>query len=95
MAFGELNVVPRTQAIIVQHCKNTVNDITKLESFLNKQIMVFLLNVMLVIGLQPKVYQLSYISFGFVMMTLCVVWEGQTRNMHSIGLPCLPYGMCK
>jgi hypothetical protein len=78
MAFGELNVFPRTQVVIVQRYKNTINNITKLESFLNKQIMVFLLNVMLVIGLQPKVYQLNYISFGFVMMTLCVVWEGQT-----------------
>jgi hypothetical protein len=40
---------------------------------------------MLVIGLQPKVYQLSYISFGFVMMTFYVVWEGQAGNMHLIG----------
>ncbi len=32
--------------------------------------------------LQHKVYQLSYISFGFVMMTLCIVWEGQAGNMH-------------
>jgi hypothetical protein len=22
---------------------------------------------------------------GFVMMTLCIMWEGQIRNMHSIG----------
>ncbi len=29
-----------------------------------------------VTSLQPKVYQLNYINFGFVMMTLCVVWEG-------------------
>jgi hypothetical protein len=50
---------------------------------------------MLVPSLQPKVYQLSYISFGFVMVTLCVVWEGQARNMQLIGQPCLPYGMCK
>jgi hypothetical protein len=42
-----------------------------------------------------SIYQLNYISFGFIMMTFYVVWEGQTRNMHLIGQPCLPYGMCK
>jgi len=73
MAFGELNVVLQSQAIVAQHCKKTLNNIAKLKSFINKQIVVLLLCVMLVIGLQPKVYQLSYISFGFVMMTLCVV----------------------
>jgi hypothetical protein len=45
---------------------------------------------MLAIGLQPKLYQLSYISFGFVMMTLCVVWEGQTLDaFDSLALPAL------
>jgi hypothetical protein len=45
---------------------------------------------MLVIGLQPKLYQLSYISFGFVMMTLCVVWEGQTLDaLDRLALPAL------
>jgi len=73
MAFGELNVVPRSQTIIAWCYKKTQNTTTKLESFQNKQIMVFLLCVMLVISMQPKVYQLSYISFGFVMMTLCIV----------------------
>jgi hypothetical protein len=77
MTFGELNVVLQNQTVLAQHCKKTLNNITKLKSFLNKQIVVLLLCVMLVIGLQPKVYQLSYISFGFVMMTLCVVGKGQ------------------
>jgi hypothetical protein len=75
--FGELNVVPRNQAIIVQHCKKTLHITTKPESFQNKQIMVFMLRIMLVIDMHPKVYQLSYISFGFAMMTSCVLWEGQ------------------
>jgi len=57
--------------------------------------MVFQLLVMLFISLQPKVYQFNYISFGFVMMTFCVVWEGQIGNMHLIGQSCLPYGICK
>jgi hypothetical protein len=37
---------------------------------------------MLVNGLLPKVYQLSYISFGFVMMTLCMC-VGR-RDKHEI-----------
>jgi hypothetical protein len=53
---------------------------TKLIS--NKQIVVFLFHVMLVTSLQPKVYQLSYISFGFIMMTFCVMWEGQLINIR-------------
>jgi hypothetical protein len=63
MTFGRLNVVLQNQAVIVQHCKNTLNNIAKLKLFLNKEIVVLLLCVMLVIGPQPKVYQLSYISF--------------------------------
>jgi hypothetical protein len=47
--------------------------------------MVFLLCVMLVIGLQPKVHRSNYINFGFVMMSLIIVWERQTRNMHLTG----------
>ncbi len=85
MAFGELNIIPRNKAVIAQHCKKTLNTTTKPKSFQNKQIMVFMFHVMLVTNLQPKVYQLSYISFGFVMMTLCVVWEGEIGNMHLIG----------
>jgi hypothetical protein len=41
---------------------------------------------MLVTNLQPKVYQLSYICFGFVMMTLYVVLEGQVRNIDRLAL---------
>jgi hypothetical protein len=40
---------------------------------------------MLVINLQPMVYQLNYIRFGFIMMTFFVMWEGQAGNMHLIG----------
>jgi hypothetical protein len=29
MAFGELNVVPQSQAIVVQHCKKILNTTTK------------------------------------------------------------------
>jgi hypothetical protein len=76
--FGELNVVPQNQTIIGQHCKKTLNIIRKPKSFQNKQIMLFLLHIILVIDLQPKVYQLNYISYCFVMMILCVLWEGQT-----------------
>jgi hypothetical protein len=57
--------------------------------------MVVQLFIMLVTSMQPKLYQFGYISFGFVMMSLHVIWEGQVGNMHSIGQPCLPYGMCK
>jgi hypothetical protein len=84
MTFGESNATFQSLKLNFQHCKKTLNIITKPKSFQNKQIMVFLLHVMLVIGLQPKVHQLSQISFGFVMMTLIVVWEGQARNMHLI-----------
>ncbi len=68
---------------------------TKPKAFQNKLITVFLLCVMLVSGLQPKVHQLNYISFGLVMITLIVVWEGQKKNMHLIGQPCFHYGLCK
>jgi hypothetical protein len=73
MAFGELNVILPSQIVIAQCCKKTLNNIAKLKLFLNKQIMVLFLCVMLVIGPRPKVYQLNYISFDFVMMTLCIV----------------------
>jgi hypothetical protein len=72
--FGELNITPRSQTLVAWCCKKTLNTTAKPKSFQNKQIMVFLFYVMLVISLQLKVYQLSYISFGFVMVTLCVVW---------------------
>jgi hypothetical protein len=72
-SLGELNIAPQSQTPFVQRCKKTLNISTKPKWFQNKQIMVFLLHVMLVISLQPKVYQLSYISFGFVMMTLFIV----------------------
>jgi hypothetical protein len=42
---------PQSQTLIVQCCKKTLNIIAKPKSFQNKQIMVFLLCVMLVIGL--------------------------------------------
>jgi hypothetical protein len=51
MAFNKLNVVPQSQAVVVQHCKKTLNITTKPKSFQNKQIMVFQLHVMLVTSL--------------------------------------------
>jgi len=51
MAFSKLNVVPQSQAIVVQHYKKTLNITAKPKSFQNKQIMVFQLHVMLVTSL--------------------------------------------
>jgi hypothetical protein len=48
--ISELNVVPRSQIIVVQHCIKTKNIIAKPKSFQNKQIMVFMLHVMLFIS---------------------------------------------
>jgi hypothetical protein len=49
--FSGLNVVPGSPTIVAQHCKNALNITVKPKSFQNKQIVVFLLCVMLVIGL--------------------------------------------
>jgi len=48
--------------------------------------MVFLLRVMLVISLQPKVYQLNYISFGLSW------WPafGGTSRKYALDKPTLP-----
>jgi hypothetical protein len=73
MRFGESNVTFQILKLNSQHYKKTLNITKKPKSFQNKQIMVFFLLVMLVIGLQPKVHQLSQISCGFVMMTLIIV----------------------
>ncbi len=81
-----------TQCLVLQ--KDTKH-YCKTKIIQNIHIMVFLLCVMLVIGLQPKVHRSNYINFGFVMMSLIIVWEGQTTNMHLIGQPCLHYGLCK
>jgi hypothetical protein len=59
MAFGELNATLQSLKLVSQHCKKTLNTTIKPKSFKNKQIMVFLFHVMLVIGLQPKVHQLN------------------------------------
>jgi hypothetical protein len=43
---------------------------------------------MLIIGVQLKVYQLSYINFGFYMMTLCVV--GGISKKYALNKQALP-----
>jgi hypothetical protein len=72
MTFGDLNIAFQSQIFVAWCCKKTLNITTKPKSL--QKIVVFLLCVMLVTSLQPKVYQLNYISFDFVMVTLCVVW---------------------
>jgi hypothetical protein len=49
--FSGLNVVPQSLTFVAQHCKKALNITIKPKSFQNKQIVVFLLYVMLAIGL--------------------------------------------
>jgi hypothetical protein len=51
MTFGESNTTLQSLKLNYQHCKKTLNITTKPKSFQNKQIVVFLFRVMLVIGL--------------------------------------------
>jgi hypothetical protein len=75
MMFGTLNDVTLSPMPNVWHCKRTPSTIAKQKSFQGEQNGVFLLLVMLVIGVLPKVRQLSYISFGFVMISKLLCWR--------------------
>ncbi len=55
-SIWQIEHYPPKSNIIAQCCKKTQSTIAKPKPFQNKQIVVFLLHVMLVIGLQLKVY---------------------------------------
>jgi hypothetical protein len=75
MMFGTLNDVTPSPMPNVRHCKRTPSTIAKQKSFQGEQNGVFLFLVMLVIGVLPKVQQLSYTNFGFVMILELLCWR--------------------
>jgi hypothetical protein len=83
--FGALNNVPKSQMLNVWHCKRTPNIIAKQKSFIKKKIMAFMFLVMLVIGMRPWVWQLSYTSSNFSIMIIIVMLVAQGGNMQLIG----------
>jgi hypothetical protein len=82
MAFGEFNIIPQSQTIIVQCC-------TKPKSFQNKQIVVFRLRVALVPSSTTKGVSIELHKFWFCYDDLlhCV---GGTSRKYAFDRPVLP-----
>ncbi len=59
MMFGALSDAPPSQMFNVQPCKRTITTIVRPKSLKKKQIVAFLLFVMLAIGMQLEVQQLN------------------------------------
>jgi hypothetical protein len=93
--FGTLNDVTPSLMPNVQHYKRTPSTIARKKSFQGEHNGAFLLFVMLVIGVLPKVWQSNYTSFGFVMMIEAIVLEASGESMQMEGRLCFLYGLCK
>jgi hypothetical protein len=89
MAFAALNIVPRNQIVIVRCCTKTLNITTKPLSFQNKQIMVFMLCLMLVISSATKGVSIELHKFWFCYDDLlhCV---GRTNKKYALDTLILP-----
>jgi len=91
MAFGELNIVPQSQAFTARCYTKTLNIITKLKSFQNKQIVVFLLCVMLVTNLTTKGVSIELHKFWFCYDDLLHSVKGTSKKyaFDRLALPSL------
>jgi hypothetical protein len=71
--------------------KKTPTIIVRSKSYQRKQIVAFLLHVIMGLGVALKVHLTKLISFGFVMMTSIVMLEIKKGSMQWID--CFTYNM--
>jgi len=93
--FDTLNDVTPSPMPNVWHPKRTLSTIARQKLFQREHNGAFLFLVMLVIGVLPKMRQLNYTSFGFVMMIKVVMLEALVENTLLEGPLCLFYGLCR